>query len=30
MAAALPHCDAVVSGHSADALREVVAEIARG
>jgi uncharacterized protein len=29
MAAALPHCDAVVSGHSADALRQLIAEIGR-
>ncbi len=29
MAAALPYCDAVVSGHSADALARVVAEIGR-
>ena len=29
MAAALPHCDALVSGHSASALRAVLAEIAR-
>jgi hypothetical protein len=28
MAAALPHCDALVSGHSLDALAEVVAAIA--
>jgi uncharacterized protein len=28
MAAALPHCDALVSGHSVDALEEVVAAIA--
>jgi uncharacterized protein with von Willebrand factor type A (vWA) domain len=29
MAAALPYCDAMVSGHSAEALARVVAEIAR-
>jgi uncharacterized protein with von Willebrand factor type A (vWA) domain len=29
MAAALPHCDALVSGHSATALRAVLVEIAR-
>jgi uncharacterized protein with von Willebrand factor type A (vWA) domain len=29
MAAALPHCDALVSGHSVAALRAVLAEIAR-
>ena len=29
MAAALPYCDALVSGHSAEALTRVVAEIAR-
>jgi uncharacterized protein len=29
MAAALPHCDAIVSCHSADALREVITEIGR-
>jgi hypothetical protein len=28
MAAALPHCDALVSGHSLDALEEVVEAIA--
>jgi len=29
MAAALPHCDALVSGHSVAALRAVLAEVAR-
>jgi uncharacterized protein with von Willebrand factor type A (vWA) domain len=29
MAAALPHCDALVSGHSVATLRAVLAEIAR-
>lgn len=28
MAAALPHCDAVVSGHSVEALQEVAAAVA--
>jgi hypothetical protein len=28
MAAALPHCDALVSGHSLEALQEVIAAIA--